>query len=308
MNSKINRRQFGLTAILAVTGSSALGKPFNYAMLSESETHNIPALKNRIALNAYSFNIPLRNGSMDLFDLLNYCSETGFDGVDLTGYYFPGYPDPPSDEYIYNIKKRAFKLGLNICGTGVRNDFCYVDPDARKKEKELVKNWIRVAKKLGAPSIRIFAGKGVPEGYTWKQVSKWVANDILECAEFGRNHGVVIEIQNHNDFLKTAEEVTTLMEMINSEWVGLKLDIGSYRTADPYIEIAETIKYAVSWQLKENVFIKQIETPVDLHRLKGIIANSEFKGYIPVETLGEGDPFIKVNNFYKKVMSAFKSS
>ena len=172
----------------------------------------------------------------------------------------------------------------------------------------MVKSWIQVAEKLGAPAIRIFAGKGVPEGYTWKQVSKWVADDILECAEFGKNHGVVIEIQNHNDFLKTAEEVTALMEMTKSEWVGLMIDIGSYRTTDPYMEIAETIKYAVSWQLKENVFIKQVETPVDLHRLKAIITNSEFKGYIPIETLGEGDPFVKVSSFYKKVITAFKSS
>ena len=308
MNSKINRRQFGLTAIMAGIGTSTLARAYNISLPAGNESHIIPALKNRIALNAYSFNTPLRDGSMNLFDLLNFCSETGFDGVDLTGYYFPGYPDPPPDEYIYDIKKRAFTLGLNICGTGVRNDFCYADPAVREKEKDLVKSWIQVAKKLGAPSIRIFSGKGVPEGYTWNQVSKWVTKDIQECAEFGRNHGVMIEIQNHNDFLKTADEVNTLLEMINSEWVGLKLDIGSYRTADPYIEIAETIKYAVSWQLKENVFIKQVETPVDLTRLKGIIANSEFKGYIPIETLGEGDPFVKVKNFYKKVIAAFKSS
>ncbi len=61
-------------------------------------------LENRIALNAYSFNTPMREGTMDLFDMLEYCSKESIDAADLTGYYFPGYPEVPTDEYIYSIK------------------------------------------------------------------------------------------------------------------------------------------------------------------------------------------------------------
>jgi hypothetical protein len=43
----------------------------------------------KISLNAFSFDKPLRAGTMTLDDLLEYCAKTGFDGVDLTGYYFP---------------------------------------------------------------------------------------------------------------------------------------------------------------------------------------------------------------------------
>lgn len=306
MNTKINRRRFGIAALATGIGALTMGMaPGSYISFREKMKPRKP-LKNKIALNAYSFNIPLRDGSMDLFDLLEYCAKLGFDGVDLTGYYFPGYPEAPSDEYIYSIKKRAFELGLDICGTGVRNDFCNADPLQRKKEKDLVKEWILTAEKLGAPAIRIFTGPGVPEGYTWDQAILWVAEDVLECAEFGKNHGVVIEIQNHNDFLKTSEDVTRLFEMLNSEWTGLMLDIGSYRSSDPYEEIEATIDLAVSWQLKENVFINKVETPVDLYRIKAIIENSDYKGYLPIETLGEGDPLVKVERFYNDVLEAFK--
>src|ERR1700712_4343619 len=61
--------------------------------------------KNKVSLNAYSFNEPLRNGSMTLDHLLEFCADTGFDAVDVTGYYFPGYPTAPADEYIYHIKR-----------------------------------------------------------------------------------------------------------------------------------------------------------------------------------------------------------
>jgi hypothetical protein len=54
---------------------------------------------------------------MNLDALLEFCSGTIIQAVDLTGYYFPGYPAVPSDEYIYHIKQKAFRLGLGISGT-----------------------------------------------------------------------------------------------------------------------------------------------------------------------------------------------
>ncbi len=195
---------------------------------------------------------------------------------------------------------------MDICGTGVRNDFSIPDPELREKEKDHVKEWIIVAKKLGAPSLRIFTGKEVPEGYSWEQAAEWIADDIRECAEFGEKHGVMLKIQNHHDFVKTAEEVSTLLEMINSDWTGLMLDVGSFRTNDPYRDIERTIKYAVSWQLKENVYINNEKTAIDLHKLKNIIESSDYKGYIPIETLGEGDPTVKVRNFHQQILNVFK--
>ena len=122
--------------------------------------------KVKISLNAFSFNKPLLAGEMTIDDLLDFAAETGFEGVDLTGYYFPGYPAVPSDDYIYHVKQKAFKLGLEICGSGVKNDFTSPDPEKRAAEKKLVKDWIDVTSKLGGQTLRIFTGKKVPEGYT----------------------------------------------------------------------------------------------------------------------------------------------
>src|SRR5690349_6472310 len=71
----------------------------------------------KISLNAYSFNAPLTGGKTDLFKVMEFAAQSGFDAVDLTGYYFTGYPEVPADEYIYRLKKRAHELGLAISGT-----------------------------------------------------------------------------------------------------------------------------------------------------------------------------------------------
>ena len=40
----------------------------------------------KLALNAYSFNKPLMDGSMKLAEVIDFCAENELDGVDLTGY------------------------------------------------------------------------------------------------------------------------------------------------------------------------------------------------------------------------------
>src|SRR5512133_2932603 len=254
-SKKLTRRSF--TQSLALSGIAVAGMPFSgsSSIAAEKPVDGISTGKLKISLNAYSFDKPLRDGKMTISDLLDYCARVGFDGVDLTGYYFPGYPAVPSDEYLYEVKRKAFKLGLGISGTGVRNDFTWADAKKREGEKQLVKDWILVAEKLGSPIVRIFSGNLSKENFSWDERAKWIAEDIMECAEFGKKHGVMTALQNHNDFLKTSSDVEKMLNLVKSEWNGLLLDIGSFHTSDPYNDIASNAKYAISWQLKEKVFI-----------------------------------------------------
>ena len=258
----------------------------------------------KLSLNIYSFNRLLREGAVDLFDLLKFCAEHDFDAIDPTGYYFPGYPAVPPDDYINSFKKRAFYLGLDISGTGVRNEFATPDPERRAADIELVRAWIEVAAKLGSPNLRIFAGKSEHGGYSREQVFEWMARDIQTCCEYGKEHGVVIALQNHNNFLKTADDVDEIFKRVDSDWLGLNLDIGSYRVGDPYTEIERNIQRAITWQIKENVWIDGVQTPTDLKRLAGIIRRSGYRGYLPLETLGAGDPYVKVPALVDKARAA----
>ncbi|MBD0289397.1 MAG: sugar phosphate isomerase/epimerase [Flavisolibacter sp.] len=239
-------------------------------------------------------------------EVLEFCAAQGFDAVDLTGYYFPRYPEAPPDDYVYQLKRKAHHLGLAISGTGVRNDFTLPDPAARKEEVVLVKRWIEVAAKLGAPVIRIFTGKSVPEGYTREAVSAWMVDDVKTCVAYGKEHGVIVAVQNHNDFIKTAEQAVDLIKRVDSEWFGLVLDTGSFVTNEPYNEIAKTSAYAVNWQIKENLTYNGKKEDMDLIKLFRIIAASPYRGYLPIETLSPGDPFVIVPPFLKQVKEAMQ--
>jgi sugar phosphate isomerase/epimerase len=133
-----------------------------------------------------------------------------------------------------------------------------------------------------------------------------LVKDILECVDHGKKYGVIVAIQNHNDFIKTADEAQKIIEAVNSEWFGLVLDIGSYRGEKPYDDIKQTAKFAVNWQLKENMFFSDIEQKTDLKKILTIIKSSGYRGYLPIETLGKGDPKIMVPLFLKEVRKALK--
>ena len=306
-SDKYSRRSFTRNLALAGVGAAGLSSVKCAGHSSGNASDAYPVRKYKLSLNAYSFNQPLRDGKMTVHDMLDFSANTGFDGVDLTGYYFPGYPAVPSDEYLYSVKKKAFHLGLYINGTGVGNDFTWSDPVKRAEEKKLVREWVIVAEKLGAPSLRIFAGNLSKENFSWEERVKWIAEDIRECAEFGKSHGVMMALQNHNDFIKNALEVEKLLKMISHDWVGLMLDVGSYHIADPYIDIAANAKYAISWQLKEKVFINEQQVDTDYTRIRDIVKECGYKGYLPIETLGEGDPVLKVQTLFNKVTAILNS-
>jgi hypothetical protein len=96
--------------------------------------------------------------------------------------------------------------------------------------------------------------------------------------------------------------------MVNSDWLGLNLDYASFREKDPYLEIEQSIKHAVTWQIKETLWINGKETPVDLVRLFDIMKKSGYRGYLPIETQGEEDPFEKIPKWLdavQKVLSRY---
>ena len=276
-----------------------------------------PRLKT--SLNAYSFKDALNahlgggGGGMSLFELLDFCAEHNFDAIDPTGYFFPGYPEPPRDAFINDFKRRAFQLGLDISGTGIKNNFADPDRSHRKADLERVKAWVEVAARLGAPVLRVFAGP-VPEGYEdrWDEVARWMADDLRACADYGRQHGVLVGVQNHGDMLRTADQTLKLVRMVDSDWLGVIVDTGYFMTQDPYVDIARVIPHAVNWQVKESPFGKASPVRTDLVRLVRIVREGGYRGYLPIETLSvEGrpyDPHTLVPAFLAELRAALERS
>ena len=255
------------------------------------------------SVNAYSFNAALSSGEMTLFDMMDFAAEIGLNAVDLTGYYFPDYPKVPSDDYLFRLKRKALKLGLDISWTGIRNNFATPDANARQKDRDLIAAWLKVSAKLGSPIMRIFAGRGSYGSHTKEAVKAWMVEDLKACATMAEKEGVLLGLQHHNDFLFSSEEVIDLLQRVNSDWLGLILDVGSLH-GDTYAEIEQLAPYADYWFIKEHVYPNGKKTEVDMQKIAQILEKNDYKGYVSFESLSKGDP----KQIVAKMLTNFKEA
>src|SRR5579862_3672392 len=247
----------------------------------------------KTSLNAYSFNKMLndnikgRGEGITLIQVMEFAAKNKFEGFDATGYYFPGYPEVPPDTYVDGLKRRAAELGIGISGTGVRNNFTTGDKATRDAGVNHIQEWTRVAARLGAPVVRVFADtqmraqtwETVSKGATREQVEEWIAAALKQCADEGEKHGVTIGVQNHGDFLKTGADLMALVKRVGSKWCGPIVDTGYFKTPDPYADMALVAPHAVNWQVKQSPFGEESEVPADLDRLLKIVRKSGYEGY-----------------------------
>ncbi len=323
MNPQPTRRSFLKTAALlpfaagfSSTSASAAFEPVKRVGGSHLKT----------SLNAYSFlellnaNMKDKSKGVDLFQVCDFCAKCEFDAVDVTGYFFPGYPDAPDDKYIIALKRHAFDLGLAISGTGVRNDFTTADKAVRDEGVKRLKTWIEVAAKLGAPVVRAFADSQAPYK-NWQEaagnapreaVETWLADSLRECAEHGEKFGVVVTVQNHGDFISTGEEHLSLLKRVDHAYCSAMVDTGKYNTPDPYADIALMTPYAVTWQIKELIGTSGNSPRTDMKKLLTIIRKAGYRGYLPIETLSSGrkgyDPFLEVPKILAELNEAIAAT
>jgi sugar phosphate isomerase/epimerase len=303
MHAPLSRRRFIATsAALSCGAATGLDAALPALLHSAPAAPRGAATRLKPSLNAFSFFEALQANAkdpgkgLDLFKVCDFCATHGFDGVDVTGYFFPGYPAAPTDAYIMKLKRHAFTLGLGISGTGVRNDFTTADRAVRAEGVQRVKTWIEVAAKLGAPTVRAFADSQAPFR-NWQQASNnapretveaWMADALRECAEYGGKFGVFVAVQNHGDFIRTGPQHLSLLDKVGHPWCAAMVDTGEYFTDDPYADIALLAPRAVNWQIKETTRSSLDSPRIDMMKLLGVIRRSGYNGYLPIETLKMG--------------------
>jgi len=238
----------------------------------------------RVGCTAYSYRKYLSTGAMTLEDFIATCSGIGLDGVELTAYYFPSV----EASYLNRLKRMVFSNGLDISGAAVGNNFCFPDLSERVKQVESVKKWVDIAYRLGAPYLRVFAGK-TPQGYGDEDAFKWTVEALKECVGYAEEDGVVLALENHGGITATTAGVSSIIEAVGSEWLRQTLDVGNY-VADTYRSIEETAYLAVNVHAKSYEVTPEGEKRLDYHRIIRILESSGYKGYLSIEYEGAEDP------------------
>lgn len=263
------------------------------------------APKFKFSLAAYSYRRQLQgpDASLTLHDFIDDCAAMQLDGTELTSYYFP---EPVTPGYLRQLKHRAFRAGLSISGTAVRNDFGFPENSAeRQRWIDHVKRWVDYSEILGAPVIRIFAGH-VKQGITAEQSHQLMVDGMQQCCEYAGQHGVHLALENHGGPTATAAGLLKLVRDVDSPWFGVNLDTGNFHSDNVYEELEQAAPFAINVQVKVVVSgpDKQ-KVPADFSRIAAILKKTGYRGFVVLEYEEAGDPREECPKYIEQLRSAF---
>ena len=197
-HANVERRQF-LGSTVAVVG---------LAMAPATATAIEPIARTgpshiRLSIAGYSYRkyLDLKikpRPPMTLFDLVDLAAQMNLDAVEPTAYYFP----ETTPAYLAQLKGRCSRLGLDVSGTAVGNNFCVADPKKLRTEIEQVKRLIEHSSRLGAKTMRIFAGT-VAKGDTEEAARQRTIEAIQEACDYAGQFGIILALENHGGIVAT---------------------------------------------------------------------------------------------------------
>lgn len=282
-----SRRQF----LTAAAGALALPA----AASAIEPIHRTGHAPLRLSVAAYSYRQYLalkkpKQPAMTLHDFIERAAAAGCDAVELTQYYFP----ETSSAYLAHLKIHCSRLGLDVSGTAIRNDFCVADTAKLAREMKSVKAWVEHTARLGGKTMRVFSGS-TPKGDTEERARARCVEALQEASDYAGKFGVYLALENHGGISTTPDQLLAIVTAVKSDSFGVNLDGGNFRTADPYADFARVAPYAVTVQLKTEVHpTGRPKQPADLGRLVTSLRQANYRGYVVLEYEGTEDPLAAV--------------
>lgn len=283
----VDRRQF-LHAALAAGSASVLTKQPSAAIEPIRRTGK-PHLRLSIAAYSYRKYLDLKakpQPSMTLEDFAEIAAGLELDAIEPTGYYFAD----TSPEYLARLKGKCIRLGLDVSGSAVGNNFCVADPAKLKDQIASVKKWTEHTSLLGGKALRIFAGN-VDKGDTEEKARSRCVEAIQECCDHAAKFGVYMALENHGGIVATVEQMLGIIKAVKHDWFGVNLDTGNFHSADPYADLEKLVPYAVNVQIKTEIArANKPKEDADLKRLIDMLRQGGYRGYVALEYEAAEEP------------------
>ncbi|MEM1441813.1 MAG: sugar phosphate isomerase/epimerase family protein [Verrucomicrobiota bacterium] len=226
---------------------------------------------------------------LDMAEFIRYGATLGVDSVELTSYFFE--PDVTTAS-LAHCREVAHVNGVAIAGTAVGNNFSYPkEAPEREEQMAYVKDWIDKASIMGAPHVRVFAGRH-PKGVEAEDAEKYAIENLKIAGDYAAERGIFLGIENH-DSVTTAERLLKIVTAVDNPFVGVNLDSGNFIADDVYAEMAASVEYAINVQLKTEIKVGdgKEKAPADLERVIGILKSGGYAGHVILEFEEKLDPF-----------------
>ncbi|MEO8353516.1 MAG: sugar phosphate isomerase/epimerase family protein [Chthoniobacteraceae bacterium] len=317
----MNRRQF-----LATTAGTALAAPaFLHAEEKTPSPTAAPASPFKLAISSYSY-WHFRTEKVTIEKVIDAAAELGVNGVDILHRQMDleelGALKKEDHAYCQQLKRHAFRAGVDLVCLSIHQDFVSPNPAERHKWVAHTEKCIEIAYALGVPSIRLNSGRWktiqdfdelmkargeepVLPGYQEEDGFNWCIESIGKCLETAQSRGVVLALENHWGLTRTPEGLLRILKEFDSPWLGALVDTGNF-LEDPYDKIAAVASKAVFVQAKTYEGGGEWYTlDLDYPRIAKILREAGYHGYVSLEMEGKEAPETAVPKAIAMLRAAF---
>ncbi len=236
-------------------------------------------------LCAYSFRSELQPGRMTMEDFIRKGVDLRTEGVDMTGYWWRSL----EPAYVVSLRHLAFKNGVMFSGAACGSSMVQADAARRTQVLNEIKGWTDATAMLGAPHLRIFAGR-VPAGVSVAQALDWCVEIMKPACDYAATKGVTLGVENHDGVTQKADVCLELMRRVDSPYAGINLDITNFvadSDEDQYRQIEACIPYATHTHIRDH--FGDSHHLIDFDRVWQMFAKGGYKGFMSVEYEGQED-------------------
>jgi sugar phosphate isomerase/epimerase len=152
-----------------------------------------PPARRGLKLGTVTYNIAK---DWDIPAIIKNLTDLGFDAVELRTTHKHGVEITLSPSARADVRKQFEGSAVKIGGLGTICEFHSPDPAVVRKNVDETKEWVKLAKDLGSPSVKVRPNglpKEVPEEKTLEQIGK----SLAECGAFAKENGVLIQLEVH---------------------------------------------------------------------------------------------------------------
>lgn len=180
----------------------------------------------KIGLHSISYaGIFYRGKGLSLEEIIDRASNYGYEGVEVMGKAPVCSPFEFDEKRCKKAREKAEKKGIKLCFFAGYVDLNRPAPFDREKELLFAKESIRVARDMGCPYIRIYAGGDhIYQGATLWEQWDWTIEGIRKLLPVANEMGVKIALEVHTGVAQNVDVIEAMMREVGWDDLTICLD------------------------------------------------------------------------------------
>jgi sugar phosphate isomerase/epimerase len=238
----------------------------------------------------------------DLQTLIKNLTDVGLDGVELRTTHKHGVEISLSPAERAEVKKRFDDSPVKIGGLGTICEYHSPDPAVVRKNIDETKEWVKLAKDIGSPGVKVRPNglpKEVPEEKTLEQIGK----ALRECGMFAEDNGVKIQLEVHGSETSRIPRIRKILDY-GGNHPGVKICWNSNQTDlldGGFEENFKLLKAQIGQIHMRDLFLEEYP----FRALIGHLQAMNFQGYCFAE-IPESTDGVRVLRYFKGMFRAYQ--